>query len=223
MLDNPAWHALHTNHAHLSVQRGAACRYPADVSPYAALESATECALRDLAELLTPGESVWVIAGELPPVKGLVYEEQLVCLQMLMPHRQSAAKQTHLISPLTCENAAEMVALTDIAFPGFFRLRTCLMGQYFGIRSDTGELIAMAGERLAPPGLPELSGVCTHPSHRGRGYAADLIWRVIRHQREQNQQPWLYTTSTNAGAIALYRRLGFELRREAPFTRVRLL
>jgi GNAT superfamily N-acetyltransferase len=86
------------------------------------------------------------------------------------------------IVPLSGENAAEMVALTDVAFPGFFRPATHRMGSYVGIRMD-GRLIAMAGERLRLEGCPELSGICTHPEHRGKGLAAGLIGLLVEAHR----------------------------------------
>ena len=44
------------------------------------------------------------------------------------------------------------------------------MGRFVGIRVE-GQLAAMAGERMRIPGYTELSGVCTHPDFRGRGFA----------------------------------------------------
>ena len=74
-----------------------------------------------------------------------------------------------------------MVALTTLAFPSFFRSRTCEMGSYYGVRSCTGELLAMGGERLQLDGYSEISALCTHPSFRGQGFAASLIgtWCAI--------------------------------------------
>jgi predicted GNAT family acetyltransferase len=117
------------------------------------------------------------------------------------------------IVALDCTDAPEMVALTEVAFPGFFRQRTCEMGDYFGIRSGNntdGELIAMGGERFKFPGYSEISGLCTHPDHRGQGYAAQLIWRVAALQRSRGIVPWLHVTSTNRNAVNLYQKLGFE-------------
>jgi hypothetical protein len=52
-----------------------------------------------------------------------------------------------------------MVAHTTVAFPGFFRSRTCEMGSYYGIRSSSGKLIATGGERLQLDGYSEISAV----------------------------------------------------------------
>jgi hypothetical protein len=66
-----------------------------------------------------------------------------------------------------------MRELTRIAFPDFFRERTAELGVYLGVY-DGEKLIAMAGERMALPGLQEISGVCTHPDFAGRGHARRL-------------------------------------------------
>src|ERR1700754_210466 len=112
-----------------------------------------------------------------------------------------------------------MVALTDIAFPGFFRARTCEMGSYYGVRAG-GELIAMGGERLMLEGYPEISGICTHPEHRGKGLAAGLIWRLVRKHRREGQVSWLHVAARNQHAIDLCRRLGFKVARKVMLHRM---
>jgi len=102
-----------------------------------------------------------------------------------------------------------MIALTEIAFPGFFRARTCEMGDYFGIYSDD-QLVSMGGERLRFPGYSELSGICTHPACRGQGHAARMLFHLARLERSRGVVPWLHVTATNHTAVDLYLRLGFE-------------
>src|SRR5260370_18998083 len=85
--------------------------------------------------------------GELPPVPELCFEGTMECLQMVLPETVTPAGSTNEIVRLSNANAPEMVALTTIAFPGFFRSRTSEIGSYYGIRSD-GELIAIGGQRL---------------------------------------------------------------------------
>ena len=101
-----------------------------------------------------------------------------------------------------------MVALTDLAFPGFFRPRTHQMGTYYGIRFHE-ELVAMAGERLAIPGCREISGVVTHPAHTGRGYATLLMNRLLEDHAAAGLQSFLHVSERNARAIAIYQRMGF--------------
>jgi len=206
---NPVWDALLTKHRHFAVRAGEACRYPADVAPFAAVGEASEEAMRELATLLMPGEVVWVIGDALPCVEQLVVDGSLECLQMVLPDEISPAARDAEIELLRQANAPEMVALTDVAFPGFFRKRTCEMGSYFGVRFN-GELIAMGGERLMLEGYGEISGLCTHPAHRGKGLATDLLWEVVAHQRRNGLRSFLHVACANTNAIELYRRLGFK-------------
>jgi GNAT superfamily N-acetyltransferase len=216
---NPVWHALQTQHRHLAIAAGDACRYRADVAPFASVSEPTEAALQQLCSLLAPGEFVWLIGESYPHIAELNWEGTLPCLQMILPDAIEPPEMGAGIDALSCANGREMVALTDVAFPGFFRPRTCEMGSYFGVRSS-GELIAMAGERLKLDGYTELSGICTHPEYRGKGLAANVIWRLVRHQRAQGVASWLHVTSTNQHAIDLYLRLGFQAVRTVTLHRV---
>jgi predicted GNAT family acetyltransferase len=226
---NPVWHALHTKHREFAVEAGEACRYPADVAPFAAVETASASAMRELALLLAPAEAVWIFAEEYQGVPELKWIETLKCLQMVLPEEVKPPEREVDLVPLSAEDAPAMVALTDVAFPGFFRSRTHAMGSYFGVRLD-GRLIAMGGERLKldgfpegsfpEGGFPEVSGVCTHPDHRGKGYAASLIWEVVRKHRRDGDVSWLHVGAANRKAIELYLRMGFVTSREVTLHRV---
>ena len=112
------------------------------------------------------------------------------------------------IRPLAAADVPAMIHLTDVAFPTFFRPRTHTLGDYFGIHHD-GELVAMAGERIALPGFREISALCTHPAHTGKGYAAHLLHHLMRHHAAQGLKSFLHVSGSNSRAIALYERLGF--------------
>jgi GNAT superfamily N-acetyltransferase len=223
-LANAIWNALHSGHQHLALTSGLATKYPANVAPFAALAEVSPTALHDLHSLLEPNEATYILAKLPPPsTDGLRYEATVPCLQMVFPQTAplpTLSPNLHL-SKLNCADASAMLALTDIAFPGFFRPRTCAMGNYYGIWDPTlpNRLIAMAGERLILAPYRELSGVCTHPDHRGQGYAAALMTQLLRDHRDedhrtQNAISCLHVVSTNHPAIAIYHRLGFETLRE---------
>lgn len=216
---NPVWHALQTRHSRFAVSVGEACRYPADVAPLAAVATPSVDALQQLHSLLAPGESVWLIGECYPQTKELLFEETLECLQLVLPEQVTLRPPMLEFVPLSLANASEMVALTTLAFPGFFRSRTCEMGAYYGIRSE-GELIAMGGERLTLDGYPEISGVCTHPMYRGKGLAAMLISQLALTHRRDGLISWLHVGVENHRAIELYLHLGFTVVRRVRFNRI---
>jgi ribosomal protein S18 acetylase RimI-like enzyme len=215
---NPILTALQTRHRHFARWAGDACRYPGDVAPFAAVMAPGEKALRDLSSLLDEGESVWIVGENYLRVPELVFEAPLPCLQMVLEQGALPAA-TSEIERLTDDDAHDMVTLTDLAFPGFFRPRTCEMGAYYGVRRG-GELIAMGGERLLLDGYSEISGLCTHPAHRGKGLAAGLIGHLARAHRSERVVSWLHVVSDNRHAIELYERVGFRRVREVVLWRV---
>jgi GNAT superfamily N-acetyltransferase len=205
---NPVWHALGTRHRHFCISAGQARRYPADVAPFVAVEEPTLDALKAVHSLLVSGEQVWIADAKFPECPELVWETSLECLQMVLPEDVTPPEDTNGILKLSCADAPAMVALTDLAFPGFFRVKTCEMGNYYGVGVD-GELVSMSGERIMLEEYPEVSGVCTHPAHRGKGYAAALMWQVIRDHRRDGLISWLHVSAGNTNAIELYLKMGF--------------
>ena len=217
---NPVWSALRTKHRRFAISAGDACRYPAEVTPFAAVAVPTVSALQSLSSLLMHGEYVWIIAESYPAIPEISCLENLDCLQMVLPEDVTSPAPMHGIVPLSKTNAPEMIALTDVAFPGFFRIRTGEMGSYYGVRSQDGQLIAMGGERLTIDGYPEISGICTHPAYRGNGYAAGLIWHIAQNQRRDGLIPWLHVAAENHRAIELYLKLGFRVVRTVKLHRI---
>jgi predicted GNAT family acetyltransferase len=162
---------------------------------------------------------MWLLGESYPQGTGLFCGETLECLQMVLPREVTPPDPKIEMVLLSGADAPERVALTSLAFPGFFRGRTCEMGSYYGIRSD-GELIAMGGERLMLDGYSEISGVCTHSAHRGKGYAASLIWQLVRNHRRDGSVSWLHVAAANVHAIELYLRLGFAVVRKVTLRRI---
>jgi ribosomal protein S18 acetylase RimI-like enzyme len=216
--DNPPMEALRSSQRHLAISAGRAHKYPAEVTPFAAIEDNSLEALRDLLSIMEPGEATYVLSeAPLASLSGLSCGGPLGVKQMTYPQDRplpSAFENGNVtIQQLSCANAAEMVELTSIAFPGFFRIRTCEMGSYYGIRHQ-GRLVAMCGERMNIGDYHEISGLCTHPDFRGRGYAAVLMLQLMREHRKAGLLSYLHVSSNNANAIGLYERMGFDHRGE---------
>jgi GNAT superfamily N-acetyltransferase len=215
--------ALHSSHRDLAQIHGKALRYPQSVAPFAAIDENTTDAMNDLAQLLQPGEAIYLLGEKPVETPGLHQDGVVACLQWLFPPDRSVAANICEIEELSCANSGEMLDLITIAFPGYFRRETCRMGRYFGIRHK-GKLIAMGGERmvLESDGLMwrEISALCTHPEHTGRRYGTALLHHIIRKQRDMSAMSWLHVVENNSRAINLYRQLGFQEIRRVELHRV---
>jgi len=213
-LDRPAWSALTTGQAHLAEGDARALRFPADHGPFAALASETAECQSALLELVPDGTQMWMLEHEpptLPP--GLRQVSSAPINQMWLKTLTPAAAAEVEILPLGDADGAEMLALATLTRPGPFAARTHRLGRFVGIR-QAGNLIAMAGERMKPDGYTEVSGVCTHPEARGRGYAGLLMREVIGRILARGEIAFLHTYPDNAPAIALYEALGFAKRQD---------
>lgn len=206
-LDNPVWQSLTTQHASLALTAGPAARYPAAIAPFAAVDADSGRAANQLTSLVGDGEAVFLVgvAPEAPP--GWVLEPKKPVLQMICGV-QPEAMPGPVAVPMTAGQVPDMLALTDLVFPGFFRPRTLDMGDYFGIY-DGPRLAAMAGERMRLDGYQEMSAVCTHPAYTGRGYAQYLLTLLCRRAFERRFTPFLHVYADNSRAIGVYRRIGF--------------
>jgi len=223
LFSNIIWTALHSAHRSFAVTHGLACRYPSEVVPFAAIAEPTRAALDDLAALLGPQpDSVWLFDASLPSHPALKVLDTLPCLRMVPAEIPLPSPTRNDILPLTPTDTADMLNLTSVAFPGFFRPRAGEMGAYFGIRDHTGQLVSMCGERIALTGHAEASGLCTHPDHRGHGYGEALLWQVLRHQRDTGVASFFHVSTANTRAQMLYRRMGCVPVAETVLTRVAL-
>jgi ribosomal protein S18 acetylase RimI-like enzyme len=221
-LDNPIWHSLSGAHAPLARVAGRARRYPPEVSPFAGLDdAANEAAWRDLADLLEPAESAVVAADPLQVPAGWARVMSLDGVQMIAGASLLGAPDGEAVT-LGAADVEEMLDLVARTEPGPFGPQTYRMGRYLGVRRG-GALVAMAGERLRPPGWTEISAVCTDPGFRGQGLAARLINAVCAGIAQRGERPMLHVLAANRSAIALYERLGFVVRRSVQFQVVQTL
>lgn len=211
-LDRPAWATLTTYHRPLSEGNALARRFARDVNLFAAARDEGPQALAALAELVKPGETIFVaeVASLVVP-PGFVKVKEARGVQMLAPRGTAFDASRDGILTLTDADAPEMLALATLTEPGPFLARTHTMGTFRGIRID-GRLAAMAGERMRLPGYTEVSGVCTHPDFRGRGLARRLSATVAAGIVARGDQAFLHAWQSNHAAISLYERLGFEHR-----------
>lgn len=216
-LVNPMWAALTTTHARFAQESGTLRRFAPDIAPFCAV-AAPDTVLDDTT-CVQPGETIFFL-GALPQLpRGWTVESASTILQMVAGGAPPPAAQDD--APVLGDSArADMLALTALVYPEFFRPRTPVLGTYIGCHAG-GVLAAMAGQRLACPGYREISAVCTHPAHRGRGHAGRLIGQLARAIVADGDTPFLHVSAANKDAWTLYENLGFVACRELPFIRVR--
>jgi len=219
-LDHAAWSALTGRQSHLAIVEGAARRYDPAYAVFAALDDTTPASLAGLAALLAAHGDAAMLQPDPPPeAPGVRIVSRDLGVQMTAQRLTAAPPARFDIVPLTDADGPDMLALATLTRPGPFFARTHLLGDFFGVKQD-GALVAMAGERMKPDGHTEVSGVCTHPDHRGRGYAGALMRLVAARILDRGETPFLHAYAANHGAIALYESLGFTLRREVLMTRL---
>ncbi|MDR5795329.1 GNAT family N-acetyltransferase [Caballeronia sp. LZ008] len=219
-LDRPIWTALTTKQAHLGLGDTLARRFHPDVAPFGAIASDTPDAWRALHALLQPGEHVAMLsAGALADIGALDAERVGTIHQMIATSRFTRSIDDRDVIALGAADIDAMLALVQRTKPGPFGRRTREMGRYIGIR-EQGELIAMAGERMAIDGHVEISAVCVDERCRGRGLAGRLMNILRKEIGERGDTPFLHVFSHNESAIALYERLGFELRHAFTLMRI---
>jgi len=232
LMDNPIWSALATDHAALATGGDEARRYPEDIGPLSGMPAESEANWAALAALAGQGGAQGAFGGggvlalffretpQIPAGWTVVRGGTLAQMVAERPRLVEAAKPEGVtLRILTAEDAPAMVELAELTEPGPFRIRTLELGTFFGI-VDQGWLLAMAGKRMHMPGFVEVSGVCTHPDARGRGYARLLMSCVMEEIVADGKTPFLHVLASNAGAIRVYEDLGFRVRRELEFAAV---
>ena len=215
-LDRPVWNALSGRLAHLAEGGPLALRFRSDVNMLGAAADASPEVAAALADLAVAGEPLGTVESAAMPLPGLerVAERQLA--QMVL-ERLAADWGVADWRELGDADAPVMFDLATLTKPGPWRAHSHLMGGFVGMH-EQGQLIAMAGERMKLSGWTEVSGVCTHPDARGRGLATALMGVVIGRVLARGERAFLHVYADNLGAIALYERLGFRVRREVTFT-----
>ncbi|HWG24811.1 GNAT family N-acetyltransferase [Actinospica sp.] len=213
VLDRPVAASLAGHHAAFARRHGRAVRFDPDVAVFAALDDASDQRawddavhlLEPDAPLVLPGVTQWPDSWELTVMlDGVQLEGSGV---EPLPDAEAVVLGSDDVPEIL-----DLIARTD---PGPFRRRTIELGTYLGIRRESA-LIAMAGERMHPPGWTEISAVCTDPAYRGQGLGGRLVRAVAAGIMERGETPFLHAAASNESALRLYEKLGFTVRRAMP-------
>jgi ribosomal protein S18 acetylase RimI-like enzyme len=213
LLDNIMWNCLSGPHAKFATGSGTVRRYAPGFSPIVGCENPEQPDFATLQKCCEPGDGFYfdIWSGAAPAGWRIDKEAHMFKMVWEAPApAEDVAPDAVLLRP---EHFAQAVELARLTNPGPFGIRTPELGEYFGF-FDGDKLIAMAGERMCAGDLHEVSGICTHPEHQGRGLARKLTLKLVRRQLQRGKTPFLHVISHNAPARGLYEKMGFRNYRE---------
>jgi ribosomal protein S18 acetylase RimI-like enzyme len=218
VLDNPIWNGLNSGNKHLGEGNDSVKFFPIEISTFAGLRNFSSDTFMELYEKMpsqfvratfTPHEMS--VPGPLLLTGGLQIHQMVHHIPA--DRSPDVPDRDPFIRPLTKQHIPEMLALTKLTNPGPFNTRTIEFGNFHGIFSNN-KLVAMAGQRLKVYEYTEVSAVCTHPNHMGKGYARRLLMHQITMIRGLSDTPILHVKTDNAAAVGLYNSVGFTVRRD---------
>jgi predicted GNAT family acetyltransferase len=216
-LDHPIWTALTTTQQALAEGDARVRRYPTDMTPFADMPDLSVENFAALRAMMSPTDIAVLFTPEaVAPPAGFNVALAETGEQLIGTPAETPANRIEIVT-LGVDDVPAMLELTALTKPGPFSARTHELGTFLGIKVD-GQLAAMAGERMKPGPYTEITAVCVHPSHRGRGYGQTLLGAVARQIVARGEIPFLHVFTSNHSAIALYRRQGMEIRRRFHIT-----
>jgi ribosomal protein S18 acetylase RimI-like enzyme len=217
VLDNPAWNALISGNANFANGNEQAKYFDIEISPFIALKDNSADDFKALHQLLPDNRiALFVTPAEMPIPAPWTIQYSVKGYQMLFsPETVQGGDSNGLIS-LTETHIPQMLALTKLTNPGPFASRTIEFGHYRGV-FDGNKLVAMAGQRLHAGNYAEISAVCTHPDHTGKGYARQLLLDQAKRIKQEGNTPFLHVKDDNERAIKVYESLGFAIRHDVYF------
>jgi ribosomal protein S18 acetylase RimI-like enzyme len=194
-------------------------RFPAEYAPFLGVARAGMDVADALASRVAPDESVYLLGMAPRAPEGWRLDAFADLAQMACTSPIDVIDGPDVIE-LTEGHRADVLALTALVYPHYFRPRTMELGRYLGIYQD-GRLAAMIGERLGTDAHQEMSAICTHPDFNGRGYARRLTALLTNDVLARGRTPFLHVSHANTRARQLYEQLGYSLRRDIGFWSLR--
>jgi len=219
-LDNPVWYSLSETHKDISINYHNAKFYDPAYCPFGGFIETNNVAsqIDEYAKLINH----FFVVGEKPLFSERIFlRNKLICLQMILEESVEINTGEKIIA-LDDTSSEALSSLVNEVQPGYFKKKTNLMGNYFGIIKE-GKLVAVTGERMKMTNFTEISAVVTHPSYTGKGFAKQLVAHTANKIFDENKTPYLHVAETNFDAIRLYEKLGFKTRRKMSFWDLEIL
>ena len=218
ILTNPVWNALKSGNANLARGNDNAMYFDTEISPFVALRNIDSTCLNSLYEIL-PIRDISILACAQVIDMPVQWQILAIAQGYQMVYKGVAGDMQRYDLPLTdlsARHIGDMMNLTQLTNPGPFSHRTIEFGHYQGAWNGH-QLVAMAGQRMQPYNYAEISAVCTHPDHAGKGYARELIAAQVIRMQAANLTPFLHVRQDNERALKLYEQLGFAIRSDMYF------
>jgi ribosomal protein S18 acetylase RimI-like enzyme len=216
-LYNPVFNALLSGDTHLALGSGKVRYFNEELSPFAGFEDGYDKGFEELYQLLPTGRKIiYAIPEIIKEPRGWEVKIEMKGLQFVFKEGKRPATPSIKPVALSNNNITEMMQLAALTKPGPFGRRTIEFGQYYGF-FENEKLIAMTGQRLHVGNYTEISAVCTHPDHLGKGLATALLLHQLELILSQGQKAFLHVRADNGRAIEVYERLGFQVSRSMNF------
>lgn len=218
ILDNPIWNALISGNKHMALGHGGIRYFPEEIASFVGIETPDSNNFKLLDEIIPAGRTVITATAtdiEIPEKWKIL--QKMSVLQMIYTPQETLRPITQHLIPLEEKDIPAMLELTALTAPGPFYKRTIEFGNYHGIFDNHHQLVAMTGQRMSIGNYIEISAVCTHPDHSGKGYASALMLHLIQLIQAQSCIPMLHVKTENLNAIRVYEKLGFSVRHELKF------
>jgi len=216
-LDNPVWNALTSGNKLLAHGNQFVKYFDREVSPFAGLKTNSADNFIALYQIIPHTATTLVTSLYEIDIPGPW--KVIRCIKGIQMICNNAAEQVDInaeMVSLTAEEIPQMLELTKLTHPGPFDPRTIEFGHYKGILKGD-KLVAMAGQRLHAFNYAEISAVCTHPDHTGKGYARQLMQCQVDRIRAAGEIPFLHVRYDNDRAIKVHESLGFSKRTDIYF------
>jgi ribosomal protein S18 acetylase RimI-like enzyme len=217
LLYNPVYSALTTGDQHLGFGTDKVKSFHEDVSPFASFETGYENGFDELYALYPRSRIILYATPEhIDTPKGWKLIDKIEGVQMIHSKKVEPVSVNVELVPLGVQHVEQMIRLARLTKPGPFGTRTIEFGHYYGVILND-KIVAMTGQRMHIDHFTEISAVCTHPDHLGKGYAFALVQHQLKLIHDQGKQPILHVRADNTRAINIYERLGFTISRGMNF------
>lgn len=224
LLDNPVWSAIKVSQSQHALTRPLAVRFLPEYTPFVTKFNDTELAEQNLLDLVDTNETVYLFSPHavVSPnrwfIDAKVNVHQMICLHATSLESPDFENSDIEIIHPSKENVLQ---LTKIAFPDFFRKKTYEMGRYWGLKYQ-GQLATIAGERMKiAPHFQEISTVCTLPEFKRCGFSKILMSKIVTDLQQKNLIPYAHIVHTNQASLNLFSKLGFTIRATIPMLKLR--